>query len=86
LDTEKEEYKAMEFRPSYTDMLSVDQCAQSHSEMKAQVERLGMDKQHVHKSFHAMPKGPSKMGRGYNYDILANPAYCNRFDYVPTWQ
>lgn len=67
-------------------MLTVEQSSQSHSEMVAQVERLGINKQHVHKCFHDMPQGPSSMGRGFNYDILANPAYCHRFDYVPTWQ
>jgi hypothetical protein len=26
------------------------------------------------------------MGSGYSYDILANSAYCRRFDYVPTYE
>jgi hypothetical protein len=52
LDKDREEYRAQEFRPSYTDMLTVQQCVETHSEMKAQVERLCLDKQHMHKSFH----------------------------------
>jgi hypothetical protein len=86
LNLEHEKYLAKETRATYTNSLSVDQCVQKHSEMRVQYKRLGLEKKHMYKTFHDMPIGDSNMGRAYSYDILVNPLYCNKFNYIETWQ
>jgi hypothetical protein len=51
MDKEHKMYHAEEGRPTYTNQLTVEQCRQKHSELKAQVKRLGVNKRHMLRPF-----------------------------------